>query len=148
MACSPSLTRWSKDRIVQALCRTVLFGGLSTPYVGAIADCVVPVEYSSGQIVFVMGDRPKGIYITAEGSARTVRHTAEGREQVLSVDYPYSTIAEIPIFDGGVCFSTAVAQGPTHLFFIRKDDVVRLWARCPVLFSRSVEVIASRLRAY
>jgi CRP-like cAMP-binding protein len=139
---------WSREKTVRILCRTVLFGGLSVDDVYRVAERVVRLEYAPGEVVFVAGEEPKGIYVVAGGAVRAVRQTVDGREQVLSVDYPCATFGEVPIFDRGPWFSTGMALGATSLLFIGRNDIYRLRAECPELFSRLVEVLARRVRSY
>jgi len=142
------VNQWSRDKTVRILCRTVLFGGLSVDDVCRVAEQVVPLEYAPGQVVFVTGEEPTGIYIVAGGAVRSVRQTVDGREQVLSVHYPCATLGEVPTFDRGPWFSTGMALGATSLLFIGRNDIYRLCAECPELFSRLVEVLARRVRSY
>jgi len=139
---------WSRDQTVRILCRTVLFGGLSIDDVYRVAGQVVLLEYAPGQVVFVTGEEPKGIYVVAGGAVRSVRQTVDGREQVLSVYHPCTTFGEVPTFDRGPWFSTGMALGATSLLFIGRNDVYRLCAECPELFIRLVEVLATRVRRY
>ena len=148
MATPSPVHSWSNDCIVQVLCRTLLFGELSGVELAHITEYVVPVEYTPGQVVFVTGDEPRGMYIIASGSMRVVRHTAEGREQVLSVEYPCATLAEVPVFDSGKCVATAIAQEQSELLFISKEDVRRLCRESPVLMSKIIEALARRIRSY
>jgi len=148
VAVQTTVRRWSKDCIVQVLFRTLLFSDLSAAEVANIADSVVPVECTPGQVVFVTGDEPRGIYVVVSGSIRAVRHTAEGREQVLSVEYPCATLAEVPVFDRGKCVATAIAQEHSELLFITKDDIHRLCGASPVLMGNIIEALARRIRSY
>lgn len=142
------MSPWSRDKTVRILCRTILFGGLSIDDVSRVAEQVVPLEYAPGQVVFMAGEEPKGIYVVAGGAVRSVRQTVDGREQVLSVHYPCATLGEVPTFDRGPCFSTGMALGPTSLLFIGRNDVYRLCAEYPDMFSRLIEVLAKRVRSY
>jgi CRP/FNR family transcriptional regulator len=139
---------WSRETIVQVLCRTALFGGLTASQTDTLSEHVIPLQYAPGQVVFLMDEDPQGVYVLADGAVRSIRQTPNGREQVLSVEYPCSTIGEVPVLDHGRHFSTAIAEARTNLLFIRKSDMQRLCTEYPDLFRRSIEVLANRLRAY
>ena len=133
---------------VQILCRTVLFGGLSTAQVSSIAACAVPKTCASGQVLYVLGDEPRGIYVISSGCVRTVRHTNEGREQILSVEYPYATLSEVAVFDGGKSVATAITQEDSDLLFISREDIHRLCNESPAIMANIVAVLARRVRSY
>jgi CRP/FNR family transcriptional regulator len=148
MARPAATIRGSREAIVEVLCRTALFGGLTAVQIDRVSEHVAFLQYAPGQVIFLTDEDPQGIYVVADGAVRSIRQTSDGREQVLSVDYPCSTIGDAPVFDHGRCFSTAIAHGPTKLLFIRKSNMQRLWTDYPELFKRSVEVLAGRIRAY
>jgi CRP-like cAMP-binding protein len=148
MARTAATIRWSREAIVQVLCRTALFGGLTAAQIDRVSERVAFLQYAPGQVVFLMDEDPRGIYVVANGAVRSIRQTSDGREQVLSVEYPCSTIGDAAVFDHGRCFSTAIAHLPTNLLFISKSDMQRVWTDYPELFRRSVEVLAGRVREY
>jgi CRP-like cAMP-binding protein len=132
----------------QVLCRTSLFAELTGCELDRVVERIAAFDFAPGQVIFVAGEEARGLYVVASGAVRSVRQTTGGREQVLSVDYPYATIGEVPVLDRGQCFSTVVAQCPTQLLFISKDDVHRLIGSYPALLRRTIEVLAGRVRDY
>ncbi|HET7441604.1 MAG TPA: cyclic nucleotide-binding domain-containing protein, partial [Terriglobales bacterium] len=85
----------------QILSKVAIFSGLASPEMEFLAPRVVPRTYSAGQIVFSEGDPCSGLYVVASGHVRIFKTSANGREQVLSIDGPGSSVAELPVFDGG-----------------------------------------------
>src|SRR4051794_18033408 len=62
-----NIQMWSRDVVVRVLCRTVLFGGLSAAEIDSIAACAVQKTCASGQVLYVLGDEPAGIYLISSG---------------------------------------------------------------------------------
>ena len=61
----------------------------------------MPRHCSPGEMVFGQGQPCSGLYAVECGHIRIFKSAANGREQVLSIDGPGSSVAEIPVFDGG-----------------------------------------------
>ena len=56
------------------------------------------------------------------GNVRIFKCSPNGREQVLSIDGPGSSIAELPVFDGGAYPASASAVDDVTLLFVSKQD--------------------------
>ena len=78
-----------------------MFTGLSETELTFLAQRAVPRKFSSGEIVFSEGDPCTGMYVVEAGHIRIFKTSTGGREQVLSIDGPGSSVAELPVFDGG-----------------------------------------------
>jgi CRP/FNR family transcriptional regulator len=85
----------------RVLSNVPLFSGLDRSELEFIAGRAIPRKYASGQMVFNEGDPCSGLYVVMSGQVRIFKTSASGREQVLSIDGPGSSIAELPVFDGG-----------------------------------------------
>ena len=77
-----------------------------------------------------------------------MRHTNDGREQILSVEYPFATLSEVAVFDGGKCLTTAITQEDSDLLFISSEDIHRLCNESPAIMANIVAVLARRVRSY
>src|SRR5690242_3775080 len=85
----------------QTLARVPIFSGLSEVELGFLVQHTVQYHFSAGELVFTEGDPCSGLYVVASGSVRIFKSSTAGREQVLSIEGPGSSIAELPVFDGG-----------------------------------------------
>ena len=85
----------------KTLSKVQIFSGLSEGELSFLAQRAVPRRYSVGQSVFGEGEPCSGLYVVESGHVRIFKSSANGREQVLSIDGPGSSIAELPVFDGG-----------------------------------------------
>lgn len=130
----------------QVLSRVALFSGLTESEMAFIAGRVVPRKYAPGQIVFNEGDACSGLYIVASGHIRIFKTSANGREQVLNIDGPGSSVAELPVFDGGNYPASVAAVDETILLFVSKEDFRELCLTHPQVALKVLRVVGMRLR--
>jgi CRP-like cAMP-binding protein len=99
----------ASDSIETVLRKTPLFAGLSAEEMHALRPRVVSRKCDRGEILFNEGDACRGLYVVGSGKVRIYKVSASGREQVLSIEKPGSSFAELPVFDGGNYPASAVA---------------------------------------
>ena len=130
----------------QILSKVPIFSGLASGEMEFLAPRVVPRTYSAGQIVFSEGDPCSGLYVVASGHVRIFKTSANGREQVLSIDGPGSSVAELPVFDGGNYPASVAAVDDATLLFVSKQDFQELCLAHPQVSLKVLRVVGSRLR--
>jgi CRP/FNR family transcriptional regulator, cyclic AMP receptor protein len=130
----------------QILSKVPLFSGLAGSEMEFLAHRVVPRNYSAGQIVFSEGDPCSGLYVVTSGHVRIFKTSASGREQVLSIDGPGSSVAELPVFDGGNYPASVAAVDETTLLFVSKQDFQELCLTHPQVALKVLRVVGARLR--
>lgn len=86
------------------------------------------------------------MYVVESGNVRIFKSSAGGREQVLSIDGPGSSIAELPVFDGGNYPASAAAVDQATLIFVSKQDFQALCLAHPQVALKVLRVVGSRLR--
>jgi CRP/FNR family transcriptional regulator len=129
-----------------ALKKVPLFAALSESELGFLAERAQPRAYRSGEIVFTEGDPCDGLFVAETGAVKVYKLSSAGREQVLTIERSGSSIAELPVFDGGNYPASAVAIEDSRLLFISKDDFYRLCVSHPEVALKFLRVIGSRLR--
>lgn len=130
----------------QVLSRVALFSGLTESEMAFISGRVVPRKYAPGQIVFNEGDACSGLYIVASGHVRIFKTSANVREQVLNIDGPGSSVAELPVFDGGNYPASVAAADDTVLLFVSKEDFRELCLTHPQVALKVLRIVGTRLR--
>jgi CRP/FNR family transcriptional regulator len=75
------------------------------------------------------------------------RSTADGREQVLHVENPVESIAELPVFDGGPYPASGRTAEDSELYFLSLDDFQRLYREHPEISDAVIRSLGQRLRA-
>jgi CRP/FNR family transcriptional regulator len=86
------------------------------------------------------------LFIVASGRIRIFKTSASGREQVLAVEGPVNSVAELPVFDGGNYPASAAALEPAELVFISMDDFRSLCLEHPEVALKVLQVVGQRLR--
>jgi CRP/FNR family cyclic AMP-dependent transcriptional regulator len=111
-----------------------------------LAPRAVPRRCEAGEMIFAEGEPCSGMYVVQTGSIRIFKTSASGREQVLSIDGPGSSVAEVPVFDGGNYPASACAVGPATLLLVRKQDFHALCLEQPEVALKVLRVVGARLR--
>jgi CRP/FNR family transcriptional regulator len=123
-----------------------MFSGLTESELEFLAQRSVPRRFSAGELVFGEGEPCSGLYVVESGNVRIFKSSPQGREQVLSIDGPGSSIAEIPVFDGGVYPASASAIDDATLLFVSKQDFQALCLAHPQVSLKVLRVVGARLR--
>jgi CRP/FNR family transcriptional regulator len=136
----------SATKLWQTLAKVPLFSGLTESELGFLAQRTVSRRYSAGEIVFGEGEPCTGLYVVESGNVRIFKSSPGGREQVLSIDGPGSSIAEIPVFDGGNYPASGAAVDDVTLLFVSKQDFQALCLAHPQVPLKVLRVVGARLR--
>lgn len=131
---------------LQALSAIDLFAVLPPAEREHLAGRAVVRRFEAKETLFDEGRPCEGIWIVASGSVRIYKFTPGGRQIVLAVQEAPSTVAEVPVFDGGPYPATVITQEPTEAMLIRKDDFLSCCRRNPELTLKFLSVFSSRLR--
>jgi CRP-like cAMP-binding protein len=123
-----------------------IFSGLSEQEFAFLAARVVQRKCSAGELVFGEGEPCNGLYVVESGHVRIFKSSTGGREQVLTIDGPGSSIAELPVFDGGNYPASAQAVSDCSLLFFSKQDFRSLCLQYPQVALKVLRVVGSRLR--
>ena len=131
---------------VSILKKVTTFADLSENEVELLAQRAVPKRVAKNETLFSEGDACHGFYIIAEGRVRIFKTAPSGREQVLAIDGPGSSVAELPVFDGGKYPASCAAVEDSALLFISKQDFHSLCLKHPEVALKVLRVIGRRLR--
>ena len=128
------------------LTKVPIFSGLTESELSFLAQRAVPRHYAAGESVFSEGEPCSGLYVVESGHVRIFKSSANGREQVLSIDGPGSSVAELPVFDGGNYPASVTAIDDATLLFVSKQDFQALCLNHPQVALKVLRVVGSRLR--
>lgn len=132
--------------IVAVLENTALFSSLSPEELRTLAVRAARKLFKSGELLFSEGEACHGLHIIASGKVRIFKTSAGGREQVLAVNQPGESVAELPVFDGGVYPASAVAIEETQIAFISQRDFHAYCLEHPQVALKVLSVVGARLR--
>jgi CRP/FNR family transcriptional regulator len=136
----------SSNKVGQTLSKVPLFSSLSESELEFLAKRTVVRRYSAGELVFGESEPCLGLYVVESGHVRIFKSSPGGREQVLSIDGAGSSIAELPVFDGGAYPASAIAIEDATLLFVGKQDFQALCLAHPQVGLKVLRVVGARLR--
>jgi CRP-like cAMP-binding protein len=126
--------------------RTELFKSLSQPELQMLASRTVRKLFTSGELLFSEGEPCNGLHIIAHGKVRIFKTSMNGREQVLALNGPGETVAELPVFDGGPYPASALALEESEIAFISRRDFQAYCLEHPQVALKVLSVVGARLR--
>lgn len=103
-------------------------------------------SFSAGQLLFSENEPCNGLYIISRGKVRIFKTSVSGREQVLAVNTPGESVAELPVFDGGPYPASAVAIEDTEIAFISRGDFQSFCLEHAEVALKVLAVVGARLR--
>jgi CRP/FNR family transcriptional regulator len=134
------------DAIEKVLRKASLFASLSDDEMTALRRRVSSRKYDRGETLFSEGDACRGLFVVGSGKIRIFKISASGREQVLSMEGPGSSFAELPVFDGGNYPASASASEDSQVLFISRKDFQDFCREHPEVGLKVIAVVGSRLR--
>ena len=131
------------DKILR---KTPLFVALTEKEMESLTRRVTTRRFERGELLFSEGDPCSGLFLIASGKIRIFKLSASGREQVLAVEGPGSSFAELPVFDGGTYPASASVLEDAELLFISRKDFQNFCLEHPDVALKVIAVVGSRLR--
>jgi len=130
----------------EALSRTSLFAGLTPAEVAALANRAVERRFAPGEILFYEGDECTGLFVLGKGSVKIFKTSSSGREVMLAVESAPSSVAEVPLFDGGPFPATVSAIDEAVAYIISKQDFRLVCRQNPEVPLKVLAIVGRRLR--
>src|SRR3954447_94982 len=128
------------------LAQMALFAGLSENEIQALAQRSVERRFAADEMLLWEGEPCTGIFLLTQGSVKIFKTSAAGREMMLSLETAPSTVAELPLFDGGPYPASVRAVGPVEALFINKNDFQQVCRQFPDVALKLLAVVGRRLR--
>lgn len=134
------------DATEATLRKTPLFASLTDVEMRALAARTTRKRFQKDEQLFAEGDPCSGLFLVASGKVRIFKLSPAGREQILAVEGPGSSFAELPVFDGGNYPAAASALEDTEVLFISRKDFQSFCREHPDVGLKVIAVVGSRLR--
>jgi len=132
--------------LAQVLAKAPLLADLSPNELQLLAARTVRKLFISGELLFSEGEPCNGLHIIARGKVRIFKTSVNGREQVLALNGPGDTIAELPVFDGGPYPASASATEDAEVAFISRRDFHAYCLEHPEVALKVLAQVGARLR--
>lgn len=136
----------SQSTRIQALKKVTLLADLTDRDLEFLASAALPRRCVAGELIFNEGDPCEGLFVVESGTVRVFKISASGREQVLTLQGPGQSIAELPVFDGGNYPASAAAMTDATLLLIHKRDFQALCLSHPEVALKVLRAVSLRLR--
>src|SRR5579862_5152680 len=135
-----------RQPITDVLRAAPLFKPLTDSEIQLLAARSTLQTHGAGQMLFSEAEACKGLYLVARGRVRIFKVSPSGREHVLAIEGPGSSIAELPVFDGGTYPASAAAMEESELVFISRKDFQSICLEHPQVALKVLQVVGGRLR--
>jgi CRP/FNR family transcriptional regulator len=130
----------------ESLARMALLAALSETELQALASRAVERRFAPEEALFWEGEACAGIFLLIEGSVKIFKTSPGGREMMLALETAPSTVAELPLFDGGPYPASVRAVEPVAALFITKSDFQQVCRQFPDVALKLLAVVGHRLR--
>jgi CRP-like cAMP-binding protein len=135
-----------QGNLVAALGAAALFSNLSPEELRLLAGHAVRKRFTQGELLFSEGEACKGLHVIVSGKLRIFKSSTSGREQVLAVEGPGGSVAELPVFDGGPYPASVSAVEDSLILFISRSDFRSFCLAHPEVALKLLAVVGARLR--
>ncbi len=131
---------------LETLRRVPFFAVLRPEELAQLARYCVLKRLAKDEVLFTEGDPCDGLYVVQQGAIKVFKMADTGREQVLVIERAGSTVAELPIFDGGNIPASAAALEDSTLLFLPKRVFLDLCRRNSEVAFAVIRTLAWRFR--
>ncbi len=130
----------------ETFAQTPLFSALTPEERAQLASFASPHQFNAGETLFYEGDPCPGLWVIGSGTVKITKTSSAGREIMLAVETAPSSVAEVPLFDGGGYPANVTAIRDTLAFLLHKDDFRRFCEQHPQVPLKVLAVVGKRLR--
>ncbi len=125
-----------------------LFGGLLAAELEALEQTAQLKAYKAGRNIFQEGDPGDGLYLILEGKVQITCLLGQDQRIVLSRLDDGDFFGEMAVLDNQPRSATATAETDTKVYFILRDDLLKVLERSPSLAASLVKEFSQRMRDF
>ncbi len=129
-----------------ALRAVPMFRAAPPRLIDEILESCVEKVFLKGETVFLQGDPPKGLLVVWRGALKIYKLGDAGREQILEIEGPGRSVAELPLFDGMPYPASCGAMEDSVVLLLPVATFHRLLEREPVVSRAVIASLSQRLR--
>lgn len=141
----------NKERVCNhchnSLClhKVPIFSSLDKEDMFKVSKFITHREYKKGEFIFSVGDKLDSIIIMNRGSAKAVKYTAEGREQILHVFMEGDFFGEKYLLTDETADYSVEALKPVKVCMLMKDTFKQLLHKHPDIAIKIIEELGKRM---
>jgi CRP-like cAMP-binding protein len=128
------------------LARIPLFSELTGEERVRLAALLRARRYARGEVIFLEGDEGTALCLIAEGRIRIQLTGADGREVVITVYGSGEIFGEMALLDGEPRSADAIAQEPSRVFWLQRDDFQAFLEDHPRAAMKMLAALSRRIR--
>jgi len=131
----------------EVLARCPLLAGLPDGDILALAAAAQRRPFAPGEHVFLAGDEPRGLLVSAAGRVKIyVLSPATGREVVLTVDDQFGAVAELVALEGATYPANGQAIDEVELVIVNQAAFENVLQQRPAIALHLMRSLGRRLR--
>jgi len=131
-----------------ALKTSKLFGGMLSAELEALEHTAQVKAYKAGRNIFQEGDPGDGLYLILEGKVQITCLLGQDQRTVLSRLDAGDFFGEMAVLDNQPRSATATAETDATVYFILRDDLMKVLERSPSLAANLVKEFSQRMRDF
>jgi CRP-like cAMP-binding protein len=135
-----------RDRVIDVLGRTGLFGGLPGDLLNSLAVSSVQRIYPRDQYLWYQGDPGDRLIVVVGGLVKVVVHSEAGDQIVLAALGPPEVLGELALIDEGPRSASVIAAEETTVLMIQRSVLLRLMRQDTALLEAMLRSIGALLR--
>jgi CRP/FNR family transcriptional regulator, cyclic AMP receptor protein len=135
-----------REKLVELMGRTGLFGGLTVEDRQTIAKLMREQSFEAGQVIFSRGDSSREVFMIVDGRVRLSVVSLEGRELSFHLAEQGAVFGEIAALDGGSRTAFATAVSAVKAMTLSHTEMNRLVTSIPLLAGAVIRLLCARLR--
>ena len=110
-----------------------------------VAKCTEKVHFKN-ETIFREGDTARGLIVVREGAVKIFKVGDGGREQILEIEGPGKSVAELPLFDGLPYPASCATMADSVILTVLTRDFHEIVDRYPALGRAIIASLSRRLR--
>lgn len=122
-----------------------LFGSLSSQALDSFAQVIETKAYDEGELIFNQNKGGGNLYIIYSGKVEISRIIQGEKKQTLTILKPPEFFGSLSFMDGKPHSATAIAEEPTKIFILKRDDFDILMKNHPSACYRIIHHIAQSI---
>jgi len=123
-----------------------LFSELSVEETERIEQIIIKKKFDRDQIVLVEEDTANYMYIVYAGKVRVVKHSKEGREQILTIHKKNDFFGEMSLLDGKTAPATVIAHEESLIGLLSKSDFEQHLLSNERIRGKIIDLLCAQLR--
>ena len=125
-----------------------LFSGMVASELEVLEHTVQVKSFKAGRNIFQEGDPGDGLYLILEGKVQITCLLGQDQRTVLSQLDAGDFFGEMAVLDNQPRSATATAETDTKVYFILRDDLLKVLERSPSLAANLVREFSLRMRDF